>query len=172
MWKQWKLWLWVPGRQLSQNAYFLCANVKSSFAVIGLVNDTANVPWNSLNPLLRNAFSSANFQIAHLGPWLSALASQRRLDFLECTMKKNYCENTYEWKLKIKVMCLWVRGRQLSQNAYFCVQNVKSSFAVIGRVNETVNVPWKYTLLLNFCKEMLLQAQTSKLPISVPGAVL
>ena len=56
-----------------------------------------------------------------------------------------WCENTYERKLKIKVIWLWVRGRQVSQNAYFCVQNVKSSFAVVRLVNEKANVPWNYT---------------------------
>ena len=33
---------------------------------------------------------------------------------------------------EINVVWLWLRGKQLSQNAYFCVQNVNSSFAIIG----------------------------------------
>ena len=68
---------------------FCVQNVKSSFAVIGLVNETTNVPRNhTYFFLLRNALSSANFRFAHLCPWLSAMTTQTHLASLKFAMKK------------------------------------------------------------------------------------
>ena len=47
------------------------------------------------------------------------------------------------WKLRL---CDFECARDNSlKMRIFCVQNVKSSFAFIGLINETANVPWNYT---------------------------
>ena len=44
-------------------------------------------PGTTFNFLSRNALLSTNFRIAHLGPWLSAMTSLRRLAPLNFAMK-------------------------------------------------------------------------------------
>ena len=78
---EWKLkikvmWLWVRGRQLSQNAYFMCAICQVEFRRHGARKRDGQCTLKlHLIFLFRNALSSANFRIAHLGPWLSAMTS-------------------------------------------------------------------------------------------------
>ena len=79
----------MRGRQLSQNAYFLCAKCQVEFRRHGARKRDGQCTLKlHLIFLLRNALSSANFRIAHLGPWLSAMTSQRRLASLKFAMKK------------------------------------------------------------------------------------
>ena len=91
---EWKLkikvmWLWVRGRQLSQNAYFLCTKCQIEFRHHGArKRDSQCTLELHLIFLVRNFLSSKNFRIAHLGPWLSAMTSQRHLASLKFTMKK------------------------------------------------------------------------------------
>ena len=66
---------------------FYVQNVKSSYAVMGLVNEWPPHPETTLILLLRNALSSANFRIAHLGPWLSTMTSKIRLASLKFAIK-------------------------------------------------------------------------------------
>ena len=69
----------------------ICIFCVQNFTAMGLVNEMGNVPWKYTFKicLLRNALSSANFRIAHLGPWVSAMMSQSRLAFLKLALKKS-----------------------------------------------------------------------------------
>ena len=72
--------------------------------------------------------------------------------------------------LKLRLCDLECMGDNSLKMRIFCVQNVKSSFAVMGLVNEVANIPWNYTEF--FCSKMPFQVQTSKLRITVPDSVL
>ena len=53
-------------------------------------------------------------------PLFTCINDWNSTKFLFHNLQLHYlCEHSYEWKLKIKAMWLWVRRRQLSQNTYF-----------------------------------------------------
>ena len=108
---EWKLkikalWLWVRGRQFSQNAYFLCSKCQVEFSHHGArkPGGQCTLELDLKFFLLRNTLLSANFRIAHLGPWLSSMTSQRRLASLKFAMKK-FTIFGQIWPALILILC-------------------------------------------------------------------
>ena len=149
------MWLWVRGRQLSKTAYFLCAKCQVKFRRHGARQRGGQCTLaQHLIFLSRNALSSANFRIAHFGPCLSAMTSQRRLAPLNFAMKIITIFGEIRPALMLircgKIVSRKRRLNKLSNDVYYLIVRFLK-MRLLWRNTEHPRVKWRHVKWTVYC---------------------